>query len=84
MGRRECKGYKINLQEYEENADKKASKIGRFSIAMWTGPGENCYKGNDEFVPIIGGESPNVVESKNPNATFQRQLALQRRLFLTS
>ena len=26
-GRQECKGYKITLQEYEENADKKRQQI---------------------------------------------------------
>ena len=35
MGRQECKGYKINLQEYEQNADKKASKIRMSGLIMY-------------------------------------------------
>jgi hypothetical protein len=55
MGRQEDKGYKTRPQEDEGNTDKKES-IGSMNKAiMWTFPRKNEHKGNDEFVPMIGG-----------------------------
>jgi hypothetical protein len=55
MGLQKYKGYKIRLQEYEGNADKKMSFYSIYKAIMWTYPRKNCHKGNDEFVPMIGG-----------------------------
>ena len=55
-GRQECKGYKITLQEYEENADKKASKSGIGCGSHLDPPTKKCRNGNEEYVPMIDGE----------------------------
>ena len=70
MGRQECKGYKINLQEYGQNANKKASKIMMIRLVIWNRARENCYKGNDEFVPMIGGEIAQYRRVKKSERSF--------------
>jgi len=35
-GQQECKGYKITLQEYEENADKKCQRGECGEATIWT------------------------------------------------